>query len=180
METETPRLCVECGAKQTLIRKTTGYPESGLDNVQLINVPVWFCENEHEEVQIPAQRELHELLAHMILRKSAPLTGAEVRFLRKRLGWSSKEFAKRIGISPVHVSRIENRGRPIIRPLNLLLRLVFASALAARDGKAFPSDMIHVIDQLEQAMDDLGSHRLRHLAPEESVGSEEWREASYR
>ena len=45
------------------------YPESGLNNVQLVNVPVWVCANGHEELEIPAVTELHELLAHMIVRE---------------------------------------------------------------------------------------------------------------
>jgi putative zinc finger/helix-turn-helix YgiT family protein len=172
------RRCVECGLEQTCVRKETPYPESGLRNVQLFNVPVWICPNGHEEIQIPAQRQLHELLATLILRKSAPLDGAEVRFLRKRLGLGSKEFSKRIGISPVHISRIENGERRIPRPLNLLIRLFFASALSARDGKTYP-EMGHILDQLEHVIMDLGSHRLRHVAADESSANmEEWREAS--
>jgi putative zinc finger/helix-turn-helix YgiT family protein len=171
------RRCLECGLEQALRRTTTDYPESGLNNVQLINVPVWVCPNGHSEVQIPAQRELHELLAQMILRKSAPLSGGEVRFLRKRLALSAREFAKRIGISAVHISRIENGERPIHRPLNLLIRLFFANALAARDGKVFPKDLEPILEQLEQVM-DLGSHRLRHVDREESRSrQDEWHEA---
>ena len=36
-----PRRCTECGELQHLTTTTTDYPESGLDNVQLINVPMW-------------------------------------------------------------------------------------------------------------------------------------------
>jgi DNA-binding transcriptional regulator YiaG len=173
------RRCIDCGLEQTCIQKDASYPESGLPNVQLFNVPVWVCPNGHEEVQIPAQRQLHELLATLILKKTAPLNGDEVRFLRKRLELGSKEFAKRIGISPVHISRIENGERRIPRPLNLLIRLFFASALSAREGKTYPSEMSQILDQLEHAMMDLGSHRLRHVAADESpCNVEEWREAS--
>jgi putative zinc finger/helix-turn-helix YgiT family protein len=172
------RRCVQCGLEQTCIRKDVSYPESGLDNVQLFNVPTWVCANGHEEVQIPAQQQLHNLLAKLILRKSAPIRGPEVRFLRKRLALSSKEFAKRIGITPVHVSRIETGGRSIHRSLDLLVRLFFASSLAAKDGVISPADLSRVLEHLEHVM-DLGSHRLRHFAAEETPGRiEEWREAS--
>ena len=84
------------------------YPESGLDNVQLANVPVWVCENGHEELEIPAITQLHDLLTHLIIRKPARLTGREIRFLRRRAELSAQEFACRIGISPQHLSRLEN------------------------------------------------------------------------
>ena len=38
-----PRRCTECGEVQRLTRATTDYPESGLDNVELVDVPVWFA-----------------------------------------------------------------------------------------------------------------------------------------
>src|SRR5262245_13035137 len=94
------RRCVECGAAQTQRRGNVPYPEAGLENVQLLNVPVWICENGHEEVEIPAIEELHNLLAHMIVRQVAPLSGRDLRFLRKRVGLTARQFASQIGRTP--------------------------------------------------------------------------------
>jgi DNA-binding transcriptional regulator YiaG len=153
--------CVECGLPLRLEHKTTAYPESGLDNVQLINVPVWVCDNRHEEYQIPAVEQLHELLTNMILRKPAPLTGKEVRFLRKELGLSAKEFASRIALAPVHLSRIETGGRPVLRRMDLLIRLYVAAARSAKTNRPFPADIEPLVAHLEAW--DVGSHRLRHV-----------------
>lgn len=157
-----PCRCVECGLPLQLEHQTTPYPESGLDNVQLINVPVWVCPNGHEEFQIPAVEQLHALLTNMILRKPAPLMGKELRFLRKELGFSAKEFATRIAITPVHLSRMETGERPIQRSMDLLIRLYVAGAISAKKREPFPDDLEAVVAQLEAAL-DVGSHRLRHI-----------------
>ena len=91
MSHKTARRCVECGEPQQLTRETVPYPESGLDNVQLLNVPVWVCPNKHEELEVPAVEELHNLLAHMIVRQPSPLSGRDIRFIRRRLGLTARD-----------------------------------------------------------------------------------------
>jgi DNA-binding transcriptional regulator YiaG len=168
------RRCTDCGEPQTVARKETQYPESGLNNVRLFNVPVWTCINGHEEVEIPAVTELHELLAHMVIRKPAPLVGPEVRFLRRRVGLTAKDFAPRIGLTPVRLSQLENNHTGIHKRADLLIRLSVAALIAARDSKPFPNDLAHFVDQLEQAW-DIGSHCLRHN--ELAAPDHEWEEA---
>jgi transcriptional regulator with XRE-family HTH domain len=127
--------------------------------VELANVPVWVCENGHEEVEIPAMTQLHERLAQMIIRKPAML-GAEIKFLRRRVDLSAREFAQRIGITPQHLSRLEN-DRQQSKMFDLLIRLAMASLIAARDGKPMPADLAPLVDQLDAAW-DIGAHRLTY------------------
>lgn len=159
--TSHPRRCVECGLPQELAHTTVMYPESGLKNVQLSNVPAWKCAEGHEEIEIPAVQELHELLAHLIIRKPAPIVGPEIKFLRRRVGMSAKEFAGRIGLSPVRLSQLENLQTRIHKRADLLIRLSMAALIASRDAKPFPNDLGHFVDQLEQGW-DVGTHRLKH------------------
>lgn len=168
------RRCTDCGALQRETRRTVDYPESGLDNVELANVPVWVCENGHQEVEIPAMTQLHELLAQMIIRKPALLCGAEIKFLRRRIELNGKAFADRIGITPQHLSRIEN-DRTKSKILDLLIRLSIASLLAARDGKPMPADLAPFVDQLEAAW-DIGAHRLKHN--DQAPQDREWEAAA--
>jgi putative zinc finger/helix-turn-helix YgiT family protein len=155
------RRCTECGQPQRQERRTVDYPESGLGNVQLGNVPVWVCPKGHEEVEIPAITELHELLAHLIIRKPASITGPEIKFLRRRIGIQAKDFAERIGLTPVALSRFETGRNHVSRRIDLLIRLSAAALLAARDNKPFPADLAPLVDTLEAW--DIGSHRLRHV-----------------
>jgi transcriptional regulator with XRE-family HTH domain len=126
----------------------------------LFNVPVWICPNGHEEIEIPAVTQLHELLAQLIIRKPATITGPEIKFLRRRIGIQAKEFAKRIGLTAVALSRFET-GRTVSRKIDLLIKLSAAAMIAARDGKPFPSDLVPLVEKLETW--DIGSHRLRHV-----------------
>ena len=168
------RRCTECGAAQRETRQTVKYPESGLDNVQLANVPVWVCENGHEELEIPAITQLHDLLTHLIIRKPARLTGREIRFLRRRAELSAQEFACRIGISPQHLSRLENDKGKKTRPLDLLIRLGIATLIAARHGKPLPDDLAPLVEQLDAF--DVGTHRLTHL--DQALPEHQWEQTS--
>lgn len=165
-----PRRCTECGEPQTQRRGTTDYPESGLSNVQLINVPIWTCSNNHDEVEIPAITQLHELLAQMIIRKPATISGPEIKFLRRRIGIQAKDFAERIGLTPVSLSRFETGARPVSRRVDLLIKLSVAALISARDNKPFPVDLAPLVDTLEAW--DIGSHRLRHL--DSAIPEHEW------
>lgn len=173
--TDRVRRCTECGKAQQLERRTTPYPQSGLNNVQLQNVPVWVCPEGHEEFEIPAVTQLHELLAHSIIRKPSLLNGAEIKFLRRRIDCSAKDFADKLGIKPVHLSRLENDARPLPRRVDLLIRLVVAAYLAKKRGKSFPDDMVRLIEQLEKTW-DIGTHRLKHV--DSVTPDREWEEAS--
>lgn len=168
---DTPiRRCTECGSPQHLERRAIDYPESGVSNVQLLNVPIWICARGHEETEIPAVNELHDLLARLIVRKPARMTGEEIRFLRKRINMPAREFAERIGITAVQLSRIENGARLVTQRMDLLIRLAIAAFMAARDGKPFPDDMTRFIAKLEAW--DIGSHRVRHR--DQPLPDHEW------
>jgi DNA-binding transcriptional regulator YiaG len=52
-------------------------------------------------------------IADIVVGSANPLTGQEIRYLRKSLGKSSRDFAKLVGVTPDQVSRWElNRNRP--------------------------------------------------------------------
>ncbi|MDP1571929.1 MAG: helix-turn-helix domain-containing protein [Vicinamibacterales bacterium] len=167
------RRCVDCGAPQEQVRRAIDYAESGLDNVRLLNVPVWVCTNGHEELAVPAVTELHAMLAQLIIRKPAPLRGAEIRFLRRQTGLQAKEFAERIGLTPVSLSRFETNARHATRRVDLLIRLAAAALIAGRDGNPFPSDLAPLVERLEAW--DVGSHTLRHV--EAAAPEREWETA---
>ena len=124
-----------------------------------MNVPLWVCPNRHKELEIPEVTALHELLAHMIIRQPVALTGRDVKFLRRRIGLSAKDFAARIGLSAVRLSQIENSSSPLQKRADLLFRLTFTALIASRDNKPFPSDLGHIVDELERSM-NIGSHQL--------------------
>src|SRR6185312_5341640 len=77
-----------------------------------------------EATEVPRIAELHRVVALAVLRKPSRLTGDEVRFLRKFIGWSGSDFARRIGVDPSTVSHWENGKQPIGPASDRLLRML--------------------------------------------------------
>ena len=100
--------CPKC--KQTIHSKIGNhwYKESGLDNVYLKNITVYKCPCGVSIPSIFRSARLDELIAETLLEKPALLDGKEIRFLRKSLYMSSKDFSQRLGIGKTTLSKWEN------------------------------------------------------------------------
>lgn len=115
--------CVMCGARMTKSRGD--YEYESLPGITLVGVDVYRCsECGEEEISIPRIEELHRTIAKQLVRKPGRLAPAEIRFLRKTLGWSGVDFAKHFGVAPETVSRWESGKKPIGPVSERLLRLV--------------------------------------------------------
>jgi len=119
--------CNECGSPLKTRKENYRYSECGLKNVTLVGIDVSRCPRcGNYELSIPHIEELHRLIARVLIEKTTRLTGEEVRFLRKCLGWSGADFAKHIGVAEETVSRWENSSAPIGPQADRLLRLMVA------------------------------------------------------
>lgn len=117
--------CLECGGKLEARKENYRYLACGLPNVTLEGVEVRRCGTcGGHEVVIPRIEKLHETLALAVVKQEARLTGAEVRFLRKYLGYSGTDFAALIGVSAETVSRWENDRETMGPSAERLLRMV--------------------------------------------------------
>jgi putative zinc finger/helix-turn-helix YgiT family protein len=118
-------LCMACGAEMKTGRENFRYDACGLPGVTLIGVEVSRCPECGEyEVAIPHIEDLHKAIAQALIRKMSRLTPAEIRYLRKYLGWSGADFAKHMGTTPATVSRWETGTDPIGPVADRLLRLM--------------------------------------------------------
>ncbi|TMQ23292.1 MAG: YgiT-type zinc finger protein [Deltaproteobacteria bacterium] len=100
-------ICLNCGHK--LVTKRENHPYRSLPGTVLVGVPVHRCPNCGEsEVEIPMIDDLNRTLAGGLIVKTSRLIGVEIRFLRGWLDYSSAEFARLLGSSPVTVSRWEH------------------------------------------------------------------------
>src|SRR5438067_7838468 len=100
--------CVHCRQEMTVTRGNHKYTESGLDNVTLQNVEIRECPSCGErEVVTPNVEALHIAIAREIARRPTAISGAEVRFLRKTLGLSTRDFAFAMGVGVPAVYRWE-------------------------------------------------------------------------
>ena len=117
--------CLNCGATMKTRREDVEYGDAGLPDVTLVGVEVSRCPKCGEfEIAVPRIEELHRAIAFAVVEQRPRLTGREVRFLRKYLGYSGQDFAATIGVDPATVSRWENEKEPIGPTADRLLRLM--------------------------------------------------------
>ncbi len=119
--------CRECGETMVVSRENYRYEASGLPNVILRNVEVRRCKACGAfDVAIPRLSELHRSIAAAVIAKTSPLVPAEIKFLRKHLGWSGADFAAHMGTTPETVSRWENGRLAMSATADRLLRTLVA------------------------------------------------------
>lgn len=127
--------CAMCENKKTLkkVSVTKSYKESGLDNITLIGVTVYKCDQCGEEYfNYGNMDQLHRLIAKVLLEKKGLLTGGEIRFLRKHIGYSGAMFAKLIGYEHETISRIETGASPVQPSFDRLVRFSVSSKISDR------------------------------------------------
>jgi len=127
--------CPACGGTSIkATRENFRYDAVGLPRVTLASVEVSRCLRCGEyEVAIPQIGDLHRAIAGVVIAKRERLTPAEIRFLRKFLGWSGSDFAAHIGSAPETVSRWENGSAPMGVTADRLLRLMVAPRVPGAD-----------------------------------------------
>ncbi len=101
------------------------FVDSGLDNVYLIGIKYFMDDQGNKIAEIPAIKQLMQLIAQDVVLSQRDLTGKEIRFLRKRLGKKGIEYATYLGITPETLSRIENEKQTVSLQLQKLARLAY-------------------------------------------------------
>lgn len=128
--------CVMCDNQKILkatIAKTHKFKECGLDNVILHGITIHHCNKCGEEYFSYGNLvQLHNMIATSLIRKSSVLSGKEIRFLRKHLGYSAVVFAKLVGYESEHLSRIENGKVSVQEVFDRLVRMLVLDKLPDR------------------------------------------------
>ena len=123
--------CLSCGYKMTKKKdEPFHYAFSGLNNIYLMGITIFECCNEEckdEEVVIPNQEALHDLIAETIAKQERALLPEEIRFLRVHLGFSGKDFAEKLSVSPETVSRWEKGALTMSVTTEKFLRVLILS-----------------------------------------------------
>ncbi len=126
--------CLSCGAKMKTRRENVHYTACGLPHVTLRDIEVSRCPQcGEEEIAIPRIEALHKTIAHALITKPSRLDAAEIRYLRKYLGWSGADSAAHMGTTRETVSRWENGQVLMGTQADRLLRLMVATKGPARD-----------------------------------------------
>lgn len=132
--------CVRCGTEVTERRGEVDY--DSLPGTRLKNVPIRECPECGESYTgIPNMEGLDETLAKLVISQSTRLTGDEIRFLRKYLGLSQEDLARKMGVQPESISRWENERANMSEPHERLLRSIAVHETPVDDyTKAVPED----------------------------------------
>jgi putative zinc finger/helix-turn-helix YgiT family protein len=117
--------CHICGETMQKTKGSYTYKESGLYNVILTGITLYKCSCGEKMPEIKKIDELHRAIARALIKKKTPLSGKEIRFLRKQVGLSAKELSMVLGVNPVTISRWENDIEPIGAANDKLIRLLY-------------------------------------------------------
>jgi len=129
--------CDACrkGEIGTRIQQTYRYKECGLDNVYLLNIEFRIC----DACGIKAPRlkrmpELHATIARAIAMQPCPRRGQDVRFLRKQLGYSAKEWATFLRTDASTLSRWAQNQQEMGTQSDSLIRLLYFRIRDEKEG----------------------------------------------
>jgi transcriptional regulator with XRE-family HTH domain len=103
------------------------FVDSGLPNVYLVGIKYFICDCGGVVAEIPAIKQLMQLIARDLVTSPLDLTGAELRFLRKRLGKKASEYCKYLGVAPETLSRVESGKQAISIQSQKLARLSYCA-----------------------------------------------------
>lgn len=118
--------CYHCKTEMNCKKETYHYPESGLENVFLEGVNVCRCDKcGGEAINIPAIVEMNNRIGKALIRKRALLNGAEIKYLRKNMGFTGKALAEAMHLDNATISRWEAGKQKVSESHDILLRLIY-------------------------------------------------------
>jgi len=118
--------CSVCGASAPVSKGKFRFEQIGLP-VILQGIDLVRCDCGNVDPIIENVSDLMDVIARAIVSKHTPLTGHEVRFLRKYVGKSARDFCVGIGIEPETLSRWENSQSTIGTTGERLVRVLIMS-----------------------------------------------------
>ena len=111
--------------KKTFIFNGLGFP------IELIDCPMkkvigeWVIDVDLDALQI--------LVFKGLIQKPSPLTGRELRFMRKFMNLTTEEFGKKLGVTHVSVIQWEKKPNPLAPVYDVYIRMLFLEMLKDRE-----------------------------------------------
>ena len=149
--------CVECGHQVGPWEHATVPYDSALLGVVLSGEIRSVCPNCGEEyIRIANPRAIRTQLVRAVVdrTKERRLRPDEIRFLRKSLGWSGRDFARAMDTTPESVSKWENGKRACPVPVQRALRLEALLGSPITDYEAHDATTPSQPERLELRLSD--------------------------
>ena len=159
-------ICSECRTSEMIEKQENiRYDESGVPNIVLESIKVRQCPTcGHRLVSIPRISELHRCIAVHLVKKVARLSSADIRFLRKSLGWSKSDFAQKMHVNQEQVYRWESEKSP--KPMMIQSELLLRAFVAIGQK----------IENYDEQVDKLATTDTLDLSPFAMVFNNGWHE----
>ena len=122
--------CPSCDTKKPMktVKKSVKYKDCGLDFITIDKAEVSTCTHCGEEIiHYGNLIKIHEAIKDTLLKKDTALTGKEIVFLRKQVGWDQMAFAKKLKMSLRTIQRLEASEAPVDLDKDKYIRMVVAS-----------------------------------------------------
>jgi len=111
---------------QATVERPYHFVGSGLSNVFLAGVRYNVCSVcGKRSAEIPALKQLLLVIARELVRQASPLTGEEIRYLRKQLGKKAADLARMFDVAMETYSRWENDKQCPSAMADRLIRLYY-------------------------------------------------------
>ncbi len=147
--------CSSCGSMATIVRGMYPFKESGLKNVVLAGIELIKCPNcGNIDPIIPHMDELMRVLGMAVLSQPNRLRGDEVRFLRKLIGKTGKEFCELLNIDKSTLSKWENDEDPVGGSNDRLIRVIVCGL-----GDAPKEQLVSMINRFRKTEEDNSRQR---------------------
>lgn len=151
--------CTRCGEPVNPEPRSYRYLESGLTNVILQGIEVADCPKcGNEDAIIPRMAKIHRAIARALTLSPSRLTGEQIRFLRKDLGFSGDQLGKYLHTDKTKISKWEGGEDRIGPSSDRLIRLLAASL----DAELRPG-VSAVAEHLPLISDESGGIRELHV-----------------
>ena len=151
--------CTRCGEPVNPEPRNYRYLESGLSNVILQGIEVADCPKcGNEDAIIPRMAKIHRAIARALTLSPSRLTGEQIRFLRKDLGFSGDQLGKYLHTDKTKISKWEGGEDRIGPSSDRLIRLLAASL----DAELRPG-VSAVAEHLPLISDESGGIRELHV-----------------
>lgn len=171
MERMTDHNCLACRVEKFATEKEPfHFTDSGLSNVYLVGIKYFVCECGRVVAEIPAVKQLMQLIARDLVTSTTDLRGAEIKFLRKRLGKRASDFSQYLGVTPETLSRVENGKQAVSRQIQKLARLAYC--LFSED----PALVECAKSILQSIFEEITRHNKKEKIVLEMDINQEWRE----
>src|SRR5438309_2283849 len=120
--------CSNCGTPAEAVLGNYPFRESGLSNVVLKNVQIVSCTQcGNRDPIISKMSEVMNLLVSSVVKQPSPLTGEEIRFLRKHISMNAETFASYVGVDKTTLSKWENEQISVGTASDRLMRVLVSA-----------------------------------------------------